>query len=136
MPPPTSVDELMLALNGHVNGSGEPMMDATFLGTLQIKSHRKLLEACVDQSHQSSAMLKALGALGNAWVSPSRRPVVRDAVRLLADLRNAAIDYIERWYGRPSQNLVDVIEEWRTEQVRVDKARKTRMHPPDADDED
>lgn len=113
MPPQTSVDDLMLALNDHRTGAGEPLLDATFLGTLQIRSHRLLLEAVVDQPNKSVAMLQALSALGQSWTAQLRRPTALDATRLVSRLRDAVLEF----RGRPSVNLLTAINKWQREEA-------------------
>jgi hypothetical protein len=86
----SNLDELMFALNEHVTKAGTPLLDATFLGTLQLPSHRFLLESCVDVCHPSPALVVAMTHIGNAWVNKKSSLKVTDALRLLSGLREAA----------------------------------------------
>jgi hypothetical protein len=106
----TSLEELLFALNDHVTKSGDRLEDATFLGTLQLKSHRFLLETCYDEPKPTLEMIKALAELGQAFTAVTRKPRVTDAIRLLSKLREAAMDKPE-----PSRNLRLALDNWKTE---------------------
>jgi hypothetical protein len=105
----------MFALNEHVTKTGAPLLDATFLGTLQLKSHRFLLETCLDEPNPSPAVVRALTALGNAWMSTYRKPKVTDAIRMLSALREAAQTKREK-----SPNLQLALANWVTEKDEED----------------
>jgi hypothetical protein len=112
-----NLERLMLALNDHVTltkAGREPLLDATYLGTLQLKTHRYLLEAAIDQPGKSMAVLKALCELGNAFNDATEKKPARvtDAIRLISKLRDALLDQ-----RQPSDNVKAAIALWVREET-------------------
>lgn len=106
-----SIDELMLALNDHRTKTGDRLEDGTFLGVLQKTSHRFLLETCYDESRPTLDMIKALAAIGDAFLNTTRKARVSDAIRLLSKLREAAMTKDGR-----SKNLQLSLDNWLKEE--------------------
>jgi len=104
-----SLDQLMFDLNDHVivtKTGREPLLDATYLGTLQLRTHRALLEAAIDQPRKSLAVFRALAELANAHQA-TKPPKVTDAIKLVGKLRDALLD--QRY---PSDNVKNAIASW------------------------
>jgi hypothetical protein len=104
-----SLDKLMFDLNDHVTVTKtgrEPLLDATYLGTLQLRTHRALLEAAIDQPRKSLAVFRALANLADAHAA-TKPPKVTDAIRLIGKLRDALMD--QRY---PSDNVKNAIASW------------------------
>ena len=79
-----SLEQFMFDLNDHVvitKSGREPLLDATFLGTLQLKTHRALVESAIDQPNKTIAVIRALAEFGNVHTHPTKKPKVTDAIR-------------------------------------------------------
>lgn len=117
-----TLEELMFALNDHVvitKAGREPLFDATYLGTLQLRTHRSLLESAVDQPNKTMGVIKALAELGNTFTHPTKVPKVTDAIRLISRLRDALLDQ-----PHPSENVKGAIALWQREETEDVKCTK------------
>ena len=110
-----SLEQFMFDLNDHVvitKSGHEPLLDATFLGTLQLKTHRALIESAIDQPNKTIPVIRALSEFGHVHTHPSKKPKVTDAIRLVSKLRDALLDQ-----PRPTQNVRDAIHAWVREET-------------------
>lgn len=135
--------ELMDALVQEKSRHEDPLLDGTFLATLQAPSHQELINACYDEPRPSRQLINALNAIGDAYVAQARfyrKQRVSDAIRLLSKLREAAVDQLNRTDPRPERRdyrtgatmpdgLRVVVDRWQREEIAV------RNHHNEADDE-
>ena len=127
-----NVEALLGAVLQYQSKHQDTLMDGTFLGTLRAPSHHQLILACADEPNKTIPMIRALTALGDAYIQMRddyRVLRVSDAIRMLSKLREAAMDK-----PNPSDTLRSILFQWIHEETRA--AQGLPLDPNERDDDE